>query len=231
MKVLDRKQVADILKVSIRTIDRYISRGALPKKEIGGRIFIRANDLKSFMEKKRLGTESLDENSQNIPDFNLERGRPINNFSTENSAINNSEEVGDYAELEVLKQNSSESDQTVYQKLYEEAQDELKSKQERLEAANYRVGQLEGILKESVPLLDFKKALAAEKDKRDQLETLLNQIESHTETLTQTLASKENELVHVGNRLEEEKISKKVFLVILVILFLLQPLWVLFPPL
>lgn len=230
MKVLDRKQVADILKVSIRTIDRYISRGVLPKKEIGGRIFIRSNDLKSFMEKKRLGTEALEENSQNIPDFNLERGRPINNFSTENSTQANSE-VGDYAELEVMKQNSSENDQTIYQKLYEEAQEELKTKQERLEAANYRVGQLEGVLKETVPLLEFKKAIAAEKDKREQLETLLTQIESHTETLTQTLSSKENELIHIGNRLEEEKVSKKVFLVILVILFLLQPLWVLFPPL
>jgi excisionase family DNA binding protein len=231
MKVLDRKQAADILRVSIRTIDRYISRGVLPKKEIGGRIFIRSADLKNFMEKKRLGTESLDENSQNIPDFNLERGRPINNFQTTENSTQSEAPVGDYTELEVLKQNSSENDQKIYQKLYEEAQDELKTKQERLEAANYRVGQLEGVLKESVPLLEFKKAIAIEKDKREQLETLLTQIESHTETLTQTLSSKENELVHISNRLEEEKVSKKVFLIILVILFLLQPLWVLFPPL
>ncbi|MGL5831334.1 MAG: helix-turn-helix domain-containing protein [Candidatus Altimarinota bacterium] len=233
MKVLDRKQAADILRVSIRTIDRYISRGVLPKKEIGGRIFIRSNDLKNFLEKKHLSTDSLEDSSQSIPDFNLERGRPLNKFpSSETKAQSESEsEVGDYAELEVLKQNSNETDHAIYQKLYEEAQDELKNKQERLEAANYRVGQLEGALKETVPLLEFKKALAAEKDKRDQLENLLTQIEANTETLTQTLNSKENELIHVSTRLEEEKVSKKVFLVILVILFLLQPLWVLFPPL
>lgn len=230
MKVLDRKQAADILKVSIRTIDRYISRGLLPKKDIGGRIFIRSNDLKNFLDKKHLNSDFLEENSQTVPDFNLERGRPNQKFTSENSSQSDSE-IGDYAELEVLKQNSTEHDQAIYQKLYEETQEELKNKQERLEAANYRVGQLEGALKETVPLLEFKKALAAEKDKRDQLENLLTQIEANTETLTQTLNSKENELVHVSNRLEEEKISKKVFLIILVILFLLQPLWVLFPPL
>src|SRR5690606_38064859 len=98
MKVLDRKQAADILKVSIRTIDRYISRGVLPKKDIGGRIFIRSNDLKSFLEKKRLSTDFLEGNGQNIPEYNLERGRPFSKLSEENQAQPNqtNSETGDY---------------------------------------------------------------------------------------------------------------------------------------
>jgi hypothetical protein len=54
-------------------------------------------------------------------------------------------------------QNAYKGEEGVYKKLFEEQQEELKTKQERLEGANYRVGQLEAMLKEAIPLLEHPK--------------------------------------------------------------------------
>ncbi len=47
-------------------------------------------------------------------------------------------------------------EEKVFQRLYEDATGELKQKQEKLEAASFRVGQLEAQVKASVPLLEYK---------------------------------------------------------------------------
>ena len=59
MNVIDRKQAAETLQVSIRTIDRYIQRGLLDKEEINGRIFIDAKALKTLLDKKKLTEKYL----------------------------------------------------------------------------------------------------------------------------------------------------------------------------
>ena len=52
---------------------------------------------------------------------------------------------------------SVENGGSIYKKLYEEQHSELKQKQEKLEAAHFRVGQLEAQLQQSVPLLTAQK--------------------------------------------------------------------------
>jgi excisionase family DNA binding protein len=68
------------------------------------------------------------------------------------------------------------SEEKVFQKLYEETASELKAKQEKLEAAGFRVGQLEAQLQNSVPLLEYRQReeelrIAAEQAK-DKLNSL-----------------------------------------------------------
>jgi len=215
MNVIDRKKAADLLQVSIRTLDRYISKGILPKQDIGGRIVINYKDLKSLLDKKKIEHEYIDS---------------LNSLSKEL----NSREQGtssSFPQQENFSAPSSDLEQSpVYQKLFEQLQEEIKQKQERLEGANYRVGQLEGLLKESVPLVEYRKSLALEQQKQEDLEELLNNFEKHNDTLSQTIEAKKLELDHLAGKLEQEKLNKKVFLIILIILFLLQPLWLLFPP-
>ncbi len=197
--VIDRKQAAEMLNVSIRTIDRYIQKGTLQKEEINGRIFLRTGDLKPLLEQKKLQDKYLSE------------------LSSEQSV-----------ELSYA-QDEEEGDSDIYKRLYEELQEELKTKQERLEGANYRVGQLEGLLKESVPLLDYRKALALEAEKREEIEDLLKTFEKDNEMLNHTIDSKSTEVTHLSKKLESERFNKKVFIIILIVLFLLQPLWLIFP--
>jgi len=219
MNVLDRKTAADMLQVSIRTIDRYIRKGNLEKEVINGRIFIRSKGLKALLEQKKLQESYLADIY----------GRPREVAAS----------TDDIAETEPIDATYSApnrdypldeaEDAGVYKRLYEEMQEELKIKQERLEGANYRVGQLEGLLKESVPLLEYRKALALEQQKRDELEDILNTFEKDNERLNQTVEAKQGELQHVGEKLKTERFNKKVFVIMLIILFALQPLWLIFP--
>lgn len=223
MNVLDKKKAADLLNISVRTLDRYISKGILPKQEIAGRIVISLKDLKPLLDQKKSEHDLLNSINSN---FQQNRLRPENNSLPTETTI---EEIGDSPSSENFTSKTA-AEPPIYQRLYEELQQELKSKQERLEGANYRVGQLEGLLKESVPLLDYRKALALENQKRQEIEQLLNTFEKDNENLNQAIDAKKNELDHLTRRLEQEKLNKKVFLIILIILFLLQPLWLIFPP-
>lgn len=213
MKLIDRKAAADMLKVSVRTIDRYLRKGALSKEEINGRILIRMKDLKPLMEQKAVLASALgtDQSEEEIS---------TNTVHAEYQSPDSS----------VISTSAAQEDLQIYKKLYEELQEELKLKQERLEGANYRVGQLEGLLKESVPLLEYRKVLAIENQKREELEDLLTKFEQETDLLNQSLESRKGELDQIQKNLESERFNKKVFIIILVILFLLQPLWLIFPP-
>ncbi len=104
---------------------------------------------------------------------------------------------------------------TVYKKLYEQLQEELKAKEQRLEMANYRVGQLESHLKDSIPLLDYKRDLASEQAEKGRLR--------------KDLDSRMMELDMSLNNFREERFNKRIYLILLFIILLLQPLWFLFP--
>jgi hypothetical protein len=99
----------------------------------------------------------------------------------------------------------------VYRKLFEEQREELKAKQDRLEGANYRVGQLEAMLKDTVPLLEHQKLLLAERNQTEEIKHSIDPLRLQNEQL------KDN--------LKNEKFNKKIYLVILFIIMLLQPLW------
>lgn len=231
LKVIDRKQAADLLNVSIRTIDRYIHKGTLSKEEINGRIFIPLDDLNPLLEQKKIQNQYLSNLSSESKKQQSRHGR-IKSAEPEamgESAIDSSIEATytDKSYPATLSTVSGGND--IYQKLYQELQEELKVKQERLEGANYRVGQLEGLLKESVPILEYRQALGLEEQKRQELESVLKNFEQQNELLSQTLDSKTVEIDQVSEKLATEKFNKKVFVIILVILFLLQPLWIIFP--
>ncbi|MCC7431953.1 helix-turn-helix domain-containing protein [Candidatus Peregrinibacteria bacterium] len=233
MNVLDRKQAADLLKVSVRTVDRYIQRGLLSTDQVNGRIFIKFKDLKPLINQKKLKDKYLQEIEQvsnagvEESDDSIQAKYSSNQFTEISSNKSNESEQNERIDFQNANSNQ---DSSIYKRLYEELQEELKQKQERLEGANYRVGQLEGLLKESVPLIEYRKAIASESQKREELEDLLNSFEKDNELLNQTVESKKVELEQISQKLETERYNKKVFVIILIILFLLQPLWLLFPP-
>ena len=50
---VSRKKAADMLKVSTRTLDRYIKKKILSSKSVAGRIFVNRQELNDFAKKKR----------------------------------------------------------------------------------------------------------------------------------------------------------------------------------
>ena len=52
MKVYDIKEVSEMLKISIRTLQRYVREGKLKGSKIGTHYVITEEDLKSFLEEQ-----------------------------------------------------------------------------------------------------------------------------------------------------------------------------------
>ncbi len=199
---VDRKAASRLLKVSIRTVDRYIKANKLFCEDRDGRIWLdksQINKLRSSKNSRQVEDGSKAEMSID------KRGMVDHDVSIGN--VDTSSESG-------RRKAAREKDSTggeVYQKLFEELQSELKQKQERLEGANYRVGQLEGLLRESVPLPDHNRLLLAERTEKQELEA-------------QHLSLKV-EYDQMSERFRDENMTKKILIGFIFIVMLLQPLW------
>jgi len=231
---LSRKDAAQILKVSTRTLDRYIIKNILSTKNIAGRIFLSAEEVADFIKetkrkkrrksgvRKEKKSQSKDtsrivaherndesyainldvkEENQNdlveVYDLPVEKPEP-QDFSDKkifDIEIGSMPSISDIEAEQSTEPEDFESeygnvvqndDDFVYKKLYEEQKEEVRSFQRRLEGANYRVGQLESQIKESVPLLDHQKLLTGHK---------------------------------------KEVFNKKILYILLIVLLLIQPIW------
>ena len=135
-----REDAAAQLNVSLRTLDRYLKRGKLKSKSDGRVILV---------------------HSQSLADFAKKFSPPVKSAAPakkrKNSARRNSNPGGEMPEAEAVEVSNESVEEKVFRELYDEASKDLKAKQEKLEAASFRVGQLEAQLKNSVPLLEHKK--------------------------------------------------------------------------
>ncbi len=201
---LDRKTASKLLKVSIRTIDRYIKSKKLSTSVVDGRVWLSKRELEDVNSRKisRMSTQVVDMSTPRM--------------STDT-------EVDETDKVEVLEHESVDSVSTksrkrktssgAYKKFYEDLKEELHEKQERLEIANYRVGQLEAQVKNSVPMLEYHQ----EKFETEQQELKL-----------QEQITEQNGLIKkVINQVKYEKFNKRIFLGVLLIILALQPLWLL----
>ncbi|MBU1446214.1 helix-turn-helix domain-containing protein [Patescibacteria group bacterium] len=231
---LSRKDAAQILKVSTRTLDRYIIKNILSTRNIAGRIFLSAEEVADFIKetkrKKRRKSGVRKEKKSQFKDISRIVAHERNdesyaiNLDVKEENQNDLVEVYDLpvekpepqdfsdkkffdieigsmpsiSDIEAEKSTEPEDfeseygdvvqkdDDFVYKKLYEEQKEEVRSFQRRLEGANYRVGQLESQIKESVPLLDHQKLLTGHK---------------------------------------KEVFNKKILYILLIVLLLIQPIW------
>ncbi|MFC1656254.1 hypothetical protein ACFL3C_05265 [Patescibacteria group bacterium] len=152
-----RKEAAEILKVSTRTLDRYITNKKLSTKSIAGRIFLNSEELTNFSKQTR-SHKSIKRSAPRKASRPAKAKQPKRVQEYEDDDVYTIPvEQGDIV---------SSVEDRVYKKLYEEIRSDVKSFQQRLEGANYRVGQLESELKASVPLLDHQKLLTGHKKER-----------------------------------------------------------------
>ena len=125
---ITRAQAAKLLNVSVRTVDRYIRSGKLSSHKINRDIWLNRKDV-------------IELTSQESPGLSTGQvsASEVDNIS------------------EIVHTLSTPSNEVVFEKLYHQLQSELKEQRQRLEMANYRVGQLESQLKSSIPLIEHQK--------------------------------------------------------------------------
>ncbi len=206
---LDRKSASRLLKVSTRTVDRYVKSKKLSTRVVDGRVWLSKAEVLGLIHERGSGHGV----NMSRMDLSIVKSVDTSRDSIDNGLDNI--EVLDQSVSEIADQkNKKGSKGNVYKKLYLDLKEELKEKQERLEIANYRVGQLETQIKNSIPMLEYHQ----EKFLKSQSESdLKNSLDEAAKTVKK-----------LAVELKYEKFNRKIFLIILLILLALQPLWLLF---
>ena len=186
---VDRDEASQILKVSTRTIDRYVRKFRFKTHKDGRRVLIKRVDVDKIIE-------------EHIGQFVDMKSAPMEK-SVERAP---SFEVKD---LRVESVRKSDNEEKVYQGLYHETKKELKEKQDRLDAATYRVGQLESQVKTMVPMLDYTRKEKELKEARTAIE--LKELE------------KMEEIRRMEHKLKTERIAKWIYLSLTALLLVAEP--------
>lgn len=188
---------ARLLKVSVRTLDRYLKDEKLTHLKDDGRIWLSKGEVGDFKQTRdeRRARRLLDRPEG---DLSVEKGSHNVNFASADLSRHVHRD-----DLNVVE--------SVYKALYDEAKQQLEEQQKRLEGANYKVGQLEAEVKNTVPMLEFQQKQVM------YLET--------SEDMKQRLEKTTQKLQETQKNYQMEKYNKYIYLVILFMVLALQPLW------
>jgi excisionase family DNA binding protein len=195
--LIDREEASKILNVSTRTVDRYLRKYRFKTKKDGRTVLIKREDVDKVI-KEQIG---------HFVDLNIAQPH---GQSAEKKASNIT--VTDI-KVEKIKEPKG-VEETVYKDLYLETKKELKERQDRLEAATYRVGQLESEVKNMVPLLEYSR-----KEKE------LKQAQAAIE---EKAREGELKLVKAQQEVRAERIAKWIYLTLVGLLLIAEPILFLF---
>lgn len=212
---ITRKQAADLLDVSTRTIDRYIRNKRLSARKKGGNILLSEEELNNLKV-------SLFQNMHGAsPDVEGRAHRHVDGVAArDNQAIFDAEtgEIEETLDRPIPVESGSltkrSERETVFEELYDLSRREVREYHNKLEAANYRLGQLETQMKHSVPLLEYHEK---EELVREQEHLIEGKIKRQEEAVNM-----------MESELKGERLNKNIYIGLLFGLLALQPLlWLL----
>ncbi len=199
---VDRDEASKILNVSTRTIDRYVRKFKLKTRKDGRRILIKRDDVDKIIQ-DQIG-QFVDLKNKNLADARAEKLDKQNTSIAVKDLKVESSKKGEKIEK------SKKNEEQVYRNLYNETKAELKEKQERLDAATYRVGQLESQVESMVPMLEYTR-------KEKELKEAKGAIEQKEIEKIQIVSKLENQL-------RSERIVKWIWMSLFSILFAMGPI-------
>lgn len=198
---VDRIEASKILKVSTRTVDRYMRKHRFKTRKDGRRVLIKRTDVDKII-KDHIG-RMIDINDDNLNTILSTDEKATKKDNVSSLAVKN-------IKVTKINKETASVEQEIYKELYHETKKDLGEKQERLEAATYRVGQLESQVKSMVPMLDYNK-----KDKA--LKEAHSIIDQKTKQGDETIRKMEI-------KLRSETIAKWVYLSLVGLLLVAEPI-------
>lgn len=194
---IDRKAASRLLKVSLRTVDRYVRQGRLSSENREGRIWFSKANIDEFSS--RQSRQSRHGGVDNVDKSGTERGDIVDSVPIEGADG-------------VVRLKKKKSAGLVFKNLYEDSKKKLEEQQGRLEAANYRVGQLEAQLKNTVPLLTYEE----ERSKSHEVQR----------ELKEEIKDRDKKLTVAEKTIKEERLNRIIIAAVLFIVLAIQPiLW------
>ena len=176
-----------MLKISTRTIDRYIRRGHLSARQINGRIWLAKDEILNMKN----GVSTLPSREH------------LQHESMDNDTL-------PYRQQSVDQDGGSDRNRDFYRDLYTQAIKVLEERNQKLESANYRIGQLEAQVGNA-------KTYRSEESDEDTV----------TKRRLQAILMENGKIIaRLEKRLANEKLNRAVFAWLLYGVLILQPiLW------
>ncbi|MDP2691414.1 MAG: helix-turn-helix domain-containing protein [bacterium] len=206
---VSRPFAAEILNVSLRTLDRYAKKDTISSVRRGRQLYFSEEELLNFK-------------AQLLAEQQLEQVKAKRELREEIRPRSSHREFHDIHEAQVMEQDGDGDDAefagirnsllkrdpevAIYKGLYEKGEGELKEARQKLEMANYQVGKLEAQVKSMVPLIAFKK----------QKQELLQ--------LSEENRLKQDDIAQLEKQVRMEQFVKKLYAVFLFVMMGLLPL-------
>lgn len=202
--LIDRKAASRLLKVSTRTLDRYRQGGRLSTRIIDNKILLSKSEVLDFIHSQSRQEKNAKMSSDRYVDT------PAQVDSTDDVQFVETRQV----EPPVTSHDRDHDTDLIdmYKKMYEELSLELRKRQDELEGAHYRIGQLEGQLRYAIPLPEHKSEIL--------------KLTESTQLLEQDVMEKQVRLKKIREAFYYEKLNKRIYFTLVIGLLLLQPLWI-----
>ena len=211
---VNRRFAADILNVSLRTLDRYVKKNSISASRRGRELYFGEQELLDFKAKllaqaefERMQANKLRREQPSKSEFADVAQAQVIEQTHQPEEPHYSHEKHD---LNPLKKSveSEGGENTIYKTLYEKTGQELHVTREKLQVANYHIGKLEAQVKSMVPQIEYKK----------QHQELL--------TLAQESRHKTEDISELEKQLKIEQVVKKIYAVFLFFMMALLPMLV-----
>ena len=186
MYTITRAEWAESLNVSVRTLDRYIKNKKIRSKKIWKNVMLHKLDIDSILwdwEKTNYEIHSSSDNLNSNSNPNI----IIN--SSDSSSNNSKKDLDIYEESNLDNLESLENNNINYKILYSEIKDFSNNQNVTIQKLSYKLWKLETELRNSVPMLEYKKtSFLLEWSKTEQkknLEHLEKRVKSYNERIKQ----------------------------------------------
>jgi hypothetical protein len=205
-----RKQAATLLDVSTRSIDRYIRGKKLSARKKGGAILLNEEELQNLKVAKFQNMHGASPAVEGRAHRHIDSSQQTTIIDGATGEV----EKTPAPTKAIAKKAKGGTRDEVFEELYDLSRREIREYHNKLEAANYRLGQIETQMKHSVPLLDFQA-------KEDQLR--------ENEAVVGTKVKRQEEALDMlEQEIKAERLNKNIYIGLLFGLLALQPLlWLL----
>lgn len=209
---VSRKQAAEILEVSTRTIDRYIRDKKFAARKKGGNIMLNEEELSNFRVAKFQSMHGASPSGPGRVHRHVDSVAPKAQTILDADTGQIEEKVVAAPATKAIAKSGAREE--VFEELYDLSRREIREYHNKLEAANYRLGKIETQLTHSVPLLEHQET----KDILDEQEAI---VKGKVRRQSEAIDILEQEV-------RGERLNKNVYIGLLFGLLALQPLvWLL----
>lgn len=178
MYTYTRQEVADMLWISTRSVDRYIKSGKLRSKKEGKIVYVNDDDVKN-----------LSWDTENKQEIIIENDEEIQENIKENYNVLEEKETG-FQKIEVKWiEVKSKINNSAIEKIYEDLRDQIKQKDEVIQDLSIKLWRAEEIVKNSVSMIDFKRSQMLLEDSKTHLWSAISELKSKNESLEEKAKS------------------------------------------